>query len=278
VISKIHSLPISLPCLERKRLSDCELYSCPKPGCLTEFPCSRIATVSHHYKLGVLGNCAKEQAIILGDRSGTFVHPVYIDFAQLYGCRTYRLISGDQSLIGLETELCRRLVDALSEMDVRDAFNYAQAHLIVGTSFLTSFEITAATRYIKCVANIVERSPGDFLPPLNDPSEPSTTLEPSEEVEERFALIAHIVTIRSLLRIHVLEKRIKTVHAEVLNDLPVRVALARIQIHHVLTPGSQAPVAQGVLEVLNGVSNGALASLDSYFSVDFWVSIPFFFP
>lgn len=225
----------------------------------------------------MLGNCAKEQAIILGDRSGTFVHPVYIDFAQLYGCRTYRLISGDRSLVGLETELGRQLVDTLSEMDAHDTFNYAQAHLIVGASFLTSFEVTAATRYIKDVANIVERSPGDFLPPLNDPSQPSTTLEPSGEVEERFALIAHIVNTRSVLRIHVLEKRIKTVHAEVLNDLPVRVVLACIQIHHVLTPGSQAPVAQGVLEVLNGAPNGSLASLDSYFSVEFWVRMPLFF-
>jgi hypothetical protein len=106
----------------------------------------------------MLGNCAKEQAIILGDRSGTFVHPVYIDFAQLYGCRTYRLISGDRSLIGLETELGRQLMDALSEMDVRDVFNYAaQAHLIVGANFLVSSEVTTATRYIKYVANIIER-------------------------------------------------------------------------------------------------------------------------
>lgn len=32
MISKIHSLPISLPCLERKRLLDCELDPCPQPS------------------------------------------------------------------------------------------------------------------------------------------------------------------------------------------------------------------------------------------------------
>lgn len=226
----------------------------------------------------MLGNCAKEQAIILGDRSGTFVHPVYIDFAQLYGCRTYRLISGDRSLISVETELGKQLTDALSKMDDRDVFNCAQAHLIVGANFLVSSEVAAATRYIKYVANIIEGSPSEFLPPLNDTSRPSTTLEPPEEVEERFALIAHIVNCRSLLRIHVLEKKIKTVHADVVNDLPVRIVLLRISIYHILTPGSQAPVAQGVLEVLNGVPNGPLASLDSYFSVEYWVRPPFFFP
>ena len=195
----------------------------------------------------MLGNCAKEQAIILGDRSGTFVHPVYIDFAQLYGCRTYRLISGDQSLISVETELGRRLADALSEMDVRDAFNCVQAHLIVATSFLASSEAPAATRYVKYVASIIERSPGDFLPPLNDESQPSAALGPSEEVEERFALIAQIVDCRSLLRIHVLEKKIKTVHADVLNDLPVRVVLLCILVHHILTPARRLPLRKEFL-------------------------------
>lgn len=184
---------------------------------------SRIATFSHQYKLGILGSCAREQAIILGDRSGTFVHPVYIDFAQLYGCRTYRLISGDRSLIGLEAELGRQLMTALTEMDVADAFNYAQVHLIVGVYFLVSSEVTTATRYIRHVASIIERGPAAFLPPVACESQTSAPSEPSEEVQERFALIAHIVNCRSLLQIHVLEKKTKTVHADVLNDLPVRI-------------------------------------------------------
>ena len=170
----------------------------------------------------MLGNTAKEQAIILGDRSGTFVHPVYIDFAELYGCRTYRLLSGDRSLVGLERELGKQLMNALSEMDVRSAFDYAQAHMIVGANFLVSSEVTTATRYIKHVASIIERSPDDFLPPLNDVPRSSNPLEPSEEAEERFALIAHIVNCRSLLRIHVLEKGFRTVHADVIKGLPVR--------------------------------------------------------
>ena len=179
----------------------------------------------------MLGNTAKEQAIILGDRSGTFVHPVYIDFAELYGCRTYRLLSGDRSLVGLERELGKQLMNALSEMDVRSAFDYAQAHMIVGANFLVSSEVTTATRYIKHVASIIERSPDDFLPPLNDVPRSSNPLEPSKEAEERFALIAHIVNCRSLLRIHVLEKKIKTVHADVINDLPVRMVLIHIPLH-----------------------------------------------
>lgn len=114
---------------------------------------------------------------------------------------------------------------ALTEMDVRDVFNYAQVHLIVGVYFLVSSEITTATRYIKQVASVIERSPGAFLPNLDGESRTTTSVEPSEEVQERFALIAHIVNCRSLLQIHVLEKKIKTVHADVLNDLPVRIVL-----------------------------------------------------
>jgi hypothetical protein len=133
-------------------------------------------------------------------------------------------------------------VDALSEMDVSDVFNRAQAHLIVGANFLVSSEVAVATRYIKSVANIIEHSPGDFLPPLNDAPQPPTTMEPSEEIDERFALIAHIVNCRSLLRIHVLERRIKTVHADVLSDLPVRATLSRILIHYVLTLPRRPPL------------------------------------
>ena len=219
---KIHFRPICLPWFERKQLSNCELGSC-QTSCLIKCYRSRIATITHHYKLGMLGNCSKEQAIILGDRSGTFVHPAYIDFANLYGCRTYRLISGDQSLIGLETELVRQLTKALSDMDVRDVFNCVQAHLIVGANFLVSSETSVATKSIKYVASTIERSPRDFLPPINDASPNSTPLEPSDEVQERFALIAHIVNCRSLLRIHVLEKKTKTVHSDVITDLPVRI-------------------------------------------------------
>lgn len=127
------------------------------------------------------------------------------------------------------------MIDALSKMDDRDVFNCAQAHLIVGANFLVSSEVTTATRYIKYAASIIERSPGDFIPPLNSASQSSTPLEPSEEVQERFALIAHIVNCRSLLRIHVLEKKIKTVHADVMNDLPVRIVLTHIPLHRLLT-------------------------------------------
>lgn len=123
---------------------------------------------------------------------------------------------------------------ALAEMDVRDVFNYAQVHLIVGVHFLVSSEVTTATRYIKRVANMIEHSPNAFLPPPNGESQTQTPLEPSEEVQERFALIAHIVDCRSLLQIHVLEKRAKTVHADVLNDLPVRIVLTT-DPHHVLS-------------------------------------------
>lgn len=113
---------------------------------------------------------------------------------------------------------------ALSEMDNQDLFNCAQTHLIVGAYFLVSSEIATATQYIKRVATIVEHNPNSFLPLLDHAPQGSDSIGPPEEVEERFAFAAHIVNCRSLLRIHVLEKKIKTVHADVLNDLPVRPA------------------------------------------------------
>lgn len=167
-------------------------------------------------------NCAKEQAIILGDLSGTFVHPVYINFAQLYGCRAYRLIFSDWSMFGLEIELDKELETALSEMGPTDEFNWAQVHFIVGVHLVFS-QATTATRYIQLAANMIEHSPHVFLPSLVNAPQTLTPLEPSEEVQQRFALIAHIVNCRSLLRIHMLEKATKTVLTarDVLGHLPV---------------------------------------------------------
>lgn len=130
---------------------------------------------------------------------------------------------------------------ALTEMDVRDVFNYAQAHLIVGVYFLVSSKVATATKYIKHVATVVESSSGAFLPPLDCASQTLAPLEPSEEVQERFAFIAHIVNCRSLLQIHVLEKKTKTVHSDVLNDLPVRIVLMT-GIRYVLTPVRRLPL------------------------------------
>ena len=127
-------------------------------------------------------------------------------------------------------------MNALSEMKVRNVLNYVQAHLIVGANFLVSSEVPTAVQYIRCVAIHIEHNPGDLLPLTSGASQTSAPLEPSEEAQERFALIAHIVNCRSLLRIHVLEKKIKTVHADVISDLPVRIVQFHIQFHHLLTP------------------------------------------
>lgn len=191
---------------------------------------SRRTIFAHYCKLGILVNCAKEMAITSGDRSGTFVHPVYIDFAQFYGCHTYRLVSSDWSLSDLELELEKRLRTALSEMDLRGVFDYAQAHLIIGL-YLVFSEVTTATKYIKHATSIIEHNPHTFLPSLDNGPPPATPLEPSEEVQQRFALIAHLVNCRSLLRIHASEKTTKAVPGDVLNNLPVRTTSIRTSPH-----------------------------------------------
>jgi hypothetical protein len=179
-------------------------------------------TLLHRYKLGIIVSCAKEQAIILDDRSGTFVHPIYIDFAQLYGCRTYRLTSNDRSLIDLETELEKSLGIALSELDPCDVFNCAQVYLILGAFFVYS-KVTTAIQHIERATNIIEHSPYAFLPSLDSAPQFLSPLDPPEEVQQRFALISQVVYNRSLLRIHELEKKTKTVPADVLSNFPVRI-------------------------------------------------------
>ena len=98
--------------------------------------------------------------------------------------------------------------------------------------------VTPAIHYIERATSIIEHCPHAFIPSLDNALPPWTPLEPSQELQQRFALISHVVSSRSLLRIHVLEKKTKTVPTDVLKGLQVCIALIYILPLYVLIPGS----------------------------------------
>lgn len=121
----------------------------------------------------------------------------------------------------MEMELEKKLGIALSGLDPSDAFNYAQAHLIVGVYLVLTTKVAAATQYIGQATSMIERTPHVFLPSLDRVSPTPTTLGPSEDVQQRFSLIASVVNYRSLFRIHLLEKENKAKPTDVLNGISV---------------------------------------------------------
>jgi hypothetical protein len=162
---------------------------------------SRIIFISYRYKVGMCGLFSKQQAIILGDKSGTFVHPFYIDFAHLFGCITYQRMSPNRSFQNLEAGFFTMVLESLASLkESEDAFTYAQAHWFMAYGYLTQLRYPLAEKYLESCVRAVEGNPGAFLPHLVRAEAPEDD-EVSEQSQDRMAFLASLISYRTLLRI-----------------------------------------------------------------------------
>lgn len=168
---------------------------------------SRLIFASYRYKFGLCGPLSKQQAIILGDKSGTFVHPFYIDFAHLFGCLIYQRKSPKHAFQHLEAGFFRMTLESLaSGEESQDPFTYAQAHWLMAYGYMTQLHYPLAEKYLESCVRAMERNPAAFLPHLVHPKSPEDH-EISERSQERMAFLASLVYYRTLLRIRVREAK-----------------------------------------------------------------------
>ena len=164
---------------------------------------SRLIFISYRYEAGICPPFSKQQAIILGDKSGTFVHPFYVDFAHLFGCLVCQRRSSNQSLRHLEAGFFALTSESLANVrESEDAFTYAQAHWLMAYGYLTQIHYPLAEKYLESCVRAVEKNPIAFLPHLVR-AEGSEDSEISEKSQDRMALLASIVYHRALLRVRV---------------------------------------------------------------------------
>jgi len=144
---------------------------------------------------------SKQQAIILGDKSGTFVHPFYVDFAQLFGCLIYQRRSPNQSLQHLEAGFFALASESLASVrESEDAFTYAQAHWFMAYGYLIQLRYPLAEKYLESCVRAVEGNPAAFLPHLVRVEGPEDS-EISEQSQDRMAFLASLIYYRVLLRV-----------------------------------------------------------------------------
>lgn len=149
------------------------------------------------------GPFSKQQAIILGDKSGTFVHPFYVDFAHLFGCLIYQRKSPAQSFRHLEAGFFAMALESLANVrESEDAFTYAQAHWFMAYGYLTQLHYPLAEKYLESCVQAVEGNPVTFLPHLVRTEGPEDA-EISEQSQDRMAFLASLIYYRALLRIRV---------------------------------------------------------------------------
>lgn len=184
---------------------------------------SRLIFVSYRYKFGMCGPFSKQQAIILGDRSGTFVHPFFVDFAHLFGCLIYQRKSPNQSFQHLEAGFFRMASESLVAVkEAEDAFTYAQAHWFMTCGYLTQLHYPLAEKYLESCIRAVEGNPAAFLPHLVHTKGPEDA-EISEQSQDRLAFLASLIYYRTLLRIRVRDAKSGAPLEEAVNWLAVRV-------------------------------------------------------
>lgn len=202
--------------------------STPEIACLNSVYDSRLVFLSYRVAQGIYLSFAQQQAIILGDTSGSFIHPFFIEFAHLVGCHFHRRSSLDNNLMQLETSYLFSVLRTLSSMKEEvDPVSYAHAHWLVAMACVTTGNSQKAVKFMNEATNAVERNRDLFLSRLPGLSTVPVTasVDYSEDLHERLGLLAHILWFRTYVSIFLVDSGVYTMPDTVPDKIPVRALL-----------------------------------------------------
>ncbi|KAF9792681.1 hypothetical protein BJ322DRAFT_1152374 [Thelephora terrestris] len=183
----------------------------------------RLVFLSYRLAQGIYLSFAQQQAIILGDTSGSFIHPFFIKFAHLVGCHFHRRYCPDDSLIQLETSYLFSVLRTLSLMkEEADPVSYVHAHWLIAMACVTTGNSPKAVRFMKEAADSVERNHDLFLSRLPGLSSVPTTVtvDYSEDLHERLGLLAHILWFRTYMSIYLVDSGVFPMPDDVPGKIP----------------------------------------------------------
>ena len=238
----------------------------PEATCLDGIYDSRLVFLSYRVAQGVYLSFAQQQAIILGDTSGSFIHPFFIQFAHLVGCHFHRRSSSDNNLMQLETTYLFSVLRTLSSMkEEADPVSYAHAHWLVAMACVTTGNSQKAIKFMNEAANAIERNRDLFLSQLPGLSDIPVTVsvDYSEDLHERLGLLAHILWFRTYISIFLVDSGVYPMPDNVPDKIPVRASWT--DVCHLLTHGFQQLVLEKFEDILYGSQDGLLSSLTHLF-------------
>ena len=200
----------------------------------SEAPCpdgaydSRLVFLSYRITQGIYLSIAQQQAIILGDTSGSFIHPFFIEFAHLVGCHFHRRSSSDNDLTQLESNYLFSVLRTLSSMKEEvDPISYAHAHWLVAMACVTTGNPQKAIKFMSEAADSVERNRDLFLSQLPGLSDIPVTVsvDYSEDLHERLGPLAHILWFRTYMSIFLVDSGVYPTPDNVPDKIPVCLSL-----------------------------------------------------
>lgn len=203
-------------------------------ACLDDAWDSRLVFLSYRIAQGIYLSFAQQQAIILGDTSGLFIHPFFIEFAHLVGCHFHRRSNPDKNLMQLETTYLFSVLRILSSMKEEAApVSYAHAHWLVAMACVTTGNPQKAIKFMIEAAGSVERNRDLFLSQLPGLSSVPVTasVDYSESLHERLGLLAHILWFRTYMSIFLVDSGVYPMPDTAPDKIPVCLSLEFYAIH-----------------------------------------------
>lgn len=162
--------------------------------------CSRLLYLSYSLVRGNLFSSSKFQAIILGDTSGTQVHPFFVLFAEFSGRHFYQVCRSQWvfwEAQGILAHLTFRSLMSMKSED--DPVSYAQAHWSMATGLMTAGSPVIARRHYQMALGAIKEHDIRFV---KSSSNPGACVQFTEQDHERAVLLGKIIHFESFLSLY----------------------------------------------------------------------------
>lgn len=165
---------------------------------------SRLLYLSYSLVRGNFFSSPKFQAIVLGDMSGTQVHPFFVLFSEFSGRHFYQ-ISRAQWLFweaqGILAHLVFRSLMSMKPED--DPVSYVQAHWSIATGLMTAGSPVIAGRHYRLAASVIKEYNIRFAKPHPVmESNSNANIQFTEQDHERAVLLGKVIHFESFLSLY----------------------------------------------------------------------------
>ena len=163
---------------------------------------SRLLYLSYSLVRGNLFTSPKFQAIVLGDMSGTQVHPFFVLFAEFSGRHFYQICRAQWLFWDAQGILAHLLFRSLMSMKPEDdPVSYVQAHWSMASGLTTVGSPIVARRHYRMALNAIKEHDIRFVKP-HSAGELHLGVHFTEQDHERAVLLGKVIHSESFISLY----------------------------------------------------------------------------
>ena len=141
--------------------------------------------------------------MVLGDMSGTQVHPFFVLLAEFSGRHFYQVARAQWLFWEAQGILAHLMFRSLMSMKVEDdPVSYVQAHWSVATGLMSAGSLTLAVRHYRMAASVIKERNIRFAKRRGTESSPYASIHLTEQDHERAALLGKVIHFESFLSLY----------------------------------------------------------------------------